>query len=124
MAPVRGDDPGQEELGDRLDDPGAADAGDADARPMPSAKPGSSDHRSQPMTLKRGSSEIAVDPDTLHGARRGALPAADLGALEGGSGRARRGEQPVPVAQDDLGVRAHVHEESDGLGAGAAHRPG
>ena len=54
---------------------------------------------------------LAVDPDALDGARRRALAAADLGALEGRAGRARRGEQPSLVAEDDLGVRADVDDE-------------
>ena len=58
---------------------------------------------------------LAVDPDPLDGARRGALAAADLGALEGGAGRRRRGEQEVAVAEDDLGVRADVDDELDDL---------
>ena len=76
-----------------------------------SAKPGSSDQASTPMTRKRGSSVVAVDADALDGARRGALAAADLGALERRPGRARRGEQPVAVAEHDLGVRADVDDE-------------
>ena len=49
------DDAGQVHLGDDLDDARAADAGDAD-RGDGLLEPGSSDHRSEPMTLKRGSS--------------------------------------------------------------------
>ena len=52
---VGAQDAGEEHLGEHLDDAGAADAGDAGARGA-SAKPGSSDHSSQPITLKRGSS--------------------------------------------------------------------
>ena len=107
---------GEEQLGDDLDDARAADAGDAGARRAASAKPGSSDHGSTPMTRKRGSSVVAVDADPLDGAGRGALAADDLGALEGRAGRARRGEQPAPVAEHDLGVRADVDDERHPLG--------
>ena len=52
-----------------------------------------------------------VDPHALDRAGRRPLAAADLGALEGRAGRARGGEQPVAVAEDDLGVRADVDDE-------------
>ena len=58
-----------------------------------------------------------VDPDPLDRAGRGALAAADLGALEGRPGRARRGEEPALVAEDDLGVGADVDREAHGLRA-------
>ena len=80
-----------------------------------SAKPGSSDHCSTPMIRNRGSSVSLVDPDPLDRARRRALAAADLGALERGTRRRRRGEQEVAVAEDDLGVRADVDDELDDL---------
>ena len=63
---------------------------------------------------------LAVDPDPLDRAGRGALAAADLGALEGGAGRARGGEEPPSVAQHDLGVRADVDDEGQAIGAGVA----
>ena len=43
-------------------------------------------------------------------------PPRDLGALEGRAGRARRGQQPALVAEDDLGVRADVDDERHPLG--------
>ncbi len=89
-----------------------------------SAKPGSSDQSSQPITLKRGSSVAAVDAHPLDRARRRALAAADLRALEGRAGRARGGEQPVAVAQHDLGVRADVDDQRRSPPPGAAPRPG
>ena len=52
------------QLGDDLDDPGAADARDLRAR-----EPGSSDQASQPITWTRGSSVSRVDPDALDRAR-------------------------------------------------------
>ena len=45
--------------------------------------------------------------------RRRPLAAADLGALERRTGRARRREHPFPVAEHDLGVGADVHHEAD-----------
>ena len=59
---------------------------------------------------------VAVDADALDGAGRGALATADLGALEGRAGRARRGEQPALVAEHDLGVRADVDDEGHAVG--------
>ena len=72
---VGGDDAGEVQLGDDLDDPGAADAGDAGAggrRPRRRSS-GSSDQASTPMTRNRGSSVVAVDAHALDGAGRGAL---------------------------------------------------
>ena len=112
---VLGDDAGQEHLGDDLDDARAADAGDAglgDAgREGRLVRPGV--HADDPEArLER----LAVDPDALDGARRGALAAGDLGALEGRTGRARGGEQAALVAEDDLGVRADVDDQRHPLG--------
>ena len=59
---------------------------------------------------------LAVDADALDGAGRGALPAGDLGALERGAGRARCGEEPALVAEDDLGVRPDVDDQRHPLG--------
>ena len=112
---VLGDDARQEHLGDDLDDARAADAGDAgvgDAgREGRLVRPGV--HADDPEArLER----LAVDPDALDGTRSGALAAGDLGALEGRTGRARGGEQAAPVAEDDLGVRADVHDQGHPLG--------
>src|ERR1700683_5528925 len=98
------------------------------------SNPGSFDHRSEPMTLKRGSSlsrsmgtrsiapgaarcpqlicaplkagpgRVAVNAHALDRARSGALSAADLRAFEGGSGRARASDQALIVAEHDLRV--------------------
>ena len=108
--------PGQEQLGDDLDDPRAADAGDARCSATPVAKAGSSDQASTPMTRKRGSSvsRSIRTRSMAPGAAR--WPPRDLGALEGRAGRARRGEQPALVAEDDLGVRADVDDERHPLG--------
>ena len=55
--------------------------------------------------------------DALDGPRGGALPAADLGALEGGPGGARGGQQAAADAEHDLGVGAHVHHQLHALAA-------
>ena len=52
---VAADDAGEVELGDHFDDARAADAGDAGGGGR-RGEPGSFDHRSEPMILKRGSS--------------------------------------------------------------------
>jgi hypothetical protein len=83
----------------------------------PRAKPGSSDQASAPITLKRGSSVARVDAHALDRARRGALAAGDLRALEGRAGRRRAGEQARPVAEHDLGVGADVDEQRASLAA-------
>ena len=55
-----------------------------------SANPGSSDHSSEPMIRKRGSSVVAVDPHPFDRAGRRPLPRRDLRALERRAGRATR----------------------------------
>ena len=75
------------------------------------SKPGSSLHGSTPITLTRASQRLRVDAHALDGAGRRPLSAADLGAFERRSGRARRGELPVAIAEHDLGVGADVDDE-------------
>ena len=75
------------------------------------AKPGSSDHRSQPITLNLRLERHAVDAHALDCARRGALAAGDLRALERRAGRRRAGEQPLAIAEHDLGVGADIDEK-------------
>ena len=109
---VGGDDAGKEHFRDRLDDAGAADAGDAGrcncglearlVRPEIAA-----DHLV--LRLER----FPVDPQALDRARRGALARGDLRALEGRPGRRGTGDQPPAVAENDLGVGADVDEEGD-----------
>ena len=107
---VLGDDAREVQLGDDLDDPRPADAGDAGLagrlgevrRVRPRLDADDPEAR-----LERG----PVDAHALDGPRRRTLSAADLGALEGRTGRAGRGEQPSLVAQDDLRVRADVDEQ-------------
>ena len=76
-----------------------------------SSKPGSSDQRSEPMTLKRGSSVSRSMRTRSIAPGRRALAAADLRALERGAGGARAGEQALLVAEHDLGIGAHVHQQ-------------
>ena len=54
-----------------------------------------------------------VDPHPLDRARRGALAAGDLRALEGRAGRRGAGEQPLAIAEHDLGVGADVDEKRE-----------
>ena len=82
----------------------------------PASNAGSSDQASDADDADPRLERLAVDADALDGAGRGALPAGDLGTLEGGAGRARCREQPVLVAEDDLGVRADVHDQRHPLG--------
>ena len=99
---------GEVELGDHLDDPRAADAGHVRAGEARLVRPDlAADHP------EAGLERLRVDPHALDRARRGALAAADLRPLERRPGRARRGEQPVAVAEHDLGVRADVDDQVD-----------
>ena len=68
------------------------------------------------MTRNRGSSVSRSIRTRSMAPGRSPLTARDLGALEGRAGRAGRGEQPALVAQDDLRVRADVHDERHPLG--------
>ena len=107
---VLGDHTSQEQLGDDLDDPRAADACDAGLRDPrrefrlvgPRVDTDDPDPR-----LKR----LAIDPDALDGARRRSLTAGDLGAFESRSRGTRGRKKPAPVAQHDLGVRADIDDE-------------
>ena len=81
-------------------------------RRVASAKPGSSDQRSQPITLKRGS-RVAGSMRTRSIAPGAAMAAADLRALERRPGRRRRREQTLAVAEHDLGVGADVHDQRE-----------
>ena len=92
---VGGDDAGEVQLGDDLDDARAADAGDAGARRRRSAKPGSSDQASTPMTRKRGSSvsRSMRTRSMAPGAAR--WPPLIWAPSKAGPGRARGGEQAV-----------------------------
>ena len=111
---VRGDDAGEVELGDDLDDAAAADAGDAGRGgglgEAGFVGPGLGADDPEPRLQRR-----AVDADALDRAGRRSLAAADLGALERGPRRRRCREQEVAVAEDDLGVRADVDDQLDDL---------
>ena len=101
---------GEIQLRDDLDDPRAADAGDAGrggrrreagiVRPQLAA-----DHLDARLE-RRG-----IDAHALDGARRRALAAADLRAFERGTGGARAGEEAVAVAEHDLRVGADVDQQ-------------
>ena len=115
--------PGQEQLGDDLDDPGAAHAGDAGRwqvllEPVLVRPAIAADH------ADAGLERVAVDPHPLDGARRRPLPARDLRALERGAGRAGRGEQPLPLAEHDLGVGARRRPGAAPRRCGAGPRRG
>ena len=112
---VLGHDPGQEHLGDDLDDPRAADPGYAGLRHRRRegriARPGvDADDPEARLERRR------VDPDPLDGSRRCALAAGDLGTLESRAGGAGGRQQTMPVAQHDLRVGADVHDERHPLG--------
>ena len=81
------------------------------SRRVASAKPGSSDHLSRADDLEARLERLGVDAHPLDGAGCGALAAGDLRALEGGAGRAGAGEQPLPVAQHDLGIGADIDDQ-------------
>ena len=51
-----------------------------------------------------------------------AHPAGHAGALEGRTGRAGAADQPLPVAEHDLAVGAHVHEQRELVGGVHAAR--
>ena len=105
---VGGQDAREVELGDRLDDPGAADARHVRAREGRLVRPGVvADH------AVAGLERLGIDAHALDRAGRGPLAAADLRALEGRARRARGGEEPIAVAEHDLGVRADVDDQVD-----------
>ena len=79
-------------------------------------EPGSSDQASRPDHADARLERLGVDPHALDRAGRRPLAAADLRALERGAGGARRSEQPVAVAEHDLGVRADVDDQVDLVG--------
>ena len=76
-----------------------------------SAKPGSSDQRSQPITLKRGSSVVRSmrTRSIAPGAAR--WPQEICAPFEGGAGRRGAGEQPLAVAEHDFRIGADVDQE-------------
>ena len=109
------DDARQIHLGDDLDDPRAADAGDAGGgggrRETGLVGPEvGADH------LEARLEGLAVDADAFDRAWCRALAAADLGALECRTRRAGAGDQPPAVAEHDFGIRADIHEQRHLLG--------
>ena len=107
------DEAGHAHLGDRLDDAGAADAGDAGVgREGGVVGPGVDADDAEAGLLGH-----RVDLDALDGAGGGALAGGDLRPLEGGAGGGGAGEHPLAVAEEDLGVGADVDHEHQLLGA-------
>ena len=107
------DEAGGAHLGDRLDDAGAADAGDAGVRREAGVVGPGVDADDAVAGLLRH----RVDLDALDGAGGGALAGGDLRALEGGAGGGGAGEDAGPVAEQDLGVGADVDDEHEVVGA-------
>ena len=103
---VGGQHPGEEQLGDELDDAGARDAGRR--RRSRLVGPDVAADRAVPKRER-----FPVDAHALDRPRRRTLSARDLRALERRAGGARRGEQPLAVAKHDLGVRPDVDDEVD-----------
>ena len=95
---------------------------DEPARGVQQAQPDQSGHRvhqaGAAQALRFGVADhleaqfVRGHGDDLDGAVGGPHPALDRGALERGPGRGGRGQQPVPVAQDDLAVGADVDEQA------------
>ncbi len=82
----------------------------------PASKPGSSDQASTPMTRIRGSS-VSRSMRTRSMAPGAARCPPEIWApSKAGPVGTRCREQPVLVAEDDLGVRADVHDERHPLG--------
>ena len=74
---------------------------------MPSGAPSPmTPSRNVPSSFERDVFDRAVEPG--HAAR-------DRAAFERRAGRARRGEDAMPVADDQLGVRADVHDRDEPL---------
>src|SRR6185437_13320159 len=108
------DDAREEHLGNHFDDARAADPRDAGGlhgflEPRLVGPQVGADDLEARLERRR------VDPYALDRARRGALATADLCTLERRAGRARAGEQALPVAQHDLGVGADIDEQRNFL---------
>ena len=107
---VLADDAGKIHFRYRFDDAGTADAGDAGGRDRRGehgiVRPQlAADHLETRLERRR------IDAQPLDGARRGALAATDLRALERRSRRAGAGEQAMAVAEHDLGVGAYIDQQ-------------
>ena len=61
--------------------------------------------------MNAGLVSVPVDPHLFDGPTISAHPVHDAGPLEGRSGRARAGDEPLRGAEHHLPVRAHVEEE-------------
>src|ERR1700752_4438262 len=103
---------GEIHLGDDFDDPGAADAGDAAARDgLGKGRIIGPEVRADDLEARL--ERDGIDAHALDGAGSRALAAADLRSLEGGTRRARAGEQTLGVSEDDLGVGADVDQQRE-----------
>ncbi len=97
--------------------PGPADAGDAGRCPSPSAKPGSSDQRSDPITAKARLLGHGVDLDPLDGARGGALAGLEICApSNAGPVGLEQASTRRLVAKQDFGVGADIDDQHHVLG--------
>ena len=67
--------------------------------------------------LEAGLQGLSVDTDTFDGPDGGALTGGNLGSLEGRSGRGGRCQELFAIAEDDLGVGAHIDEELEVIGS-------
>ena len=92
------DDGAAEQLGNNVDDAGAADTHGLLARLAYDAE--------------GGFHGVLVQGTGLNGPVSGAHTAGDVAALEGGTGGAGAGHQEVPVAEHDLAVGAQVDEQA------------
>ena len=98
---------GEVELGDRLDDPRAADARHVRAGERRLVRP---DRRCRSRgSAARASPGRSARARSRPGAAR--WPQLICAPSNAGPGRARRREQPVAVAEHDLGVRADVDDQ-------------
>ena len=109
------DDAGQVHLCEHLDDARTANPGHARHRHRV-RKAGCIRPELTANHLEAGLQGVRVNAYPLNGARRGPLPATDLRPLKSRPGRARTGQQALPVAQHDFGIGTHIDQQADPLG--------
>jgi hypothetical protein len=113
---VAPDDAGEKQLRDHFDHTGSAHTGHAHPRGLPRearfVRPRLDADHLQPR-LERG----WIDAHAFDRTGGGALAARQLRAFERGTGRARRGIEPLAVAEHDLGVGADVDDTTSSRGA-------
>jgi len=100
------------QLGDRLDDAGAADPGHAASRLL-LFEIGIVRPQFAADDAEAGFKCLGADAHALDGARGGSLTGADLGTFEGRPGRTGGSQQPVTITEQYLGVGAHIDDEGD-----------